>query len=398
MKQKKDVCFLCQYFYPEYVSSATLPFDTAKALVENGFTVGALCGYPYEYYDKKIVLEENVDGIEIKRLKYLKMKRASKIGRIINYFSFIVKAFLRVKHLKKYKAVVVYSNPPLMPWVANVAKKRYGCKIIFVAYDLYPEIALRTNSIKSKGLIKRIMDRINKKFYPNVDKVVALSNEMKEYLVQNRNIAEEKITVIPNWYKDEYESLCQTNQTEITKNLEGKQVVSYLGNMGTCQDIDTILKVAKKMESDLRFVFLFAGHGNKVDLVKSAISQGAKNIVYYDFLHGQDYLSVLKQTSYAVVSLEKDLCGLCVPSKTYAYMMYNKPIICIMDKKTDIAEDVINSESGVVVENGEVDKIIEHLLSQNKEPNIRERYLEKYTPHVTLGKYIDMVKEVLERE
>ena len=29
MKKKKDILFLCQYFYPEYVSSATLPFDTA---------------------------------------------------------------------------------------------------------------------------------------------------------------------------------------------------------------------------------------------------------------------------------------------------------------------------------------------------------------------------------
>ena len=29
---KKDILFLCQFFYPEYISSAVLPFDTAKAL------------------------------------------------------------------------------------------------------------------------------------------------------------------------------------------------------------------------------------------------------------------------------------------------------------------------------------------------------------------------------
>ena len=31
---KKDILFLCQFFYPEYISSAKLPFDLANALVE----------------------------------------------------------------------------------------------------------------------------------------------------------------------------------------------------------------------------------------------------------------------------------------------------------------------------------------------------------------------------
>ena len=48
MKEKKDILFLLQYFYPEYVSSATLPFDTASKLSDDGFSVDVLCGYPYE--------------------------------------------------------------------------------------------------------------------------------------------------------------------------------------------------------------------------------------------------------------------------------------------------------------------------------------------------------------
>ena len=46
---KRDILFLCQFFYPEYNSSATLPFDTASYLAQNGYSVGALCGYPREY-------------------------------------------------------------------------------------------------------------------------------------------------------------------------------------------------------------------------------------------------------------------------------------------------------------------------------------------------------------
>ena len=54
---KKDILFLCQYFYPEHNSSATLPFDTAKYLAAAGFSVDALVGYPKEYStDEKVPL------------------------------------------------------------------------------------------------------------------------------------------------------------------------------------------------------------------------------------------------------------------------------------------------------------------------------------------------------
>ena len=53
MKKNKDILFLLQFFYPEYISSATLPFDTATKLAEEGFSVDVLCGYPHEYTDEE---------------------------------------------------------------------------------------------------------------------------------------------------------------------------------------------------------------------------------------------------------------------------------------------------------------------------------------------------------
>ena len=46
---------MCQYFYPEYVSSATLPTELAEDLIEKGLSVDILCGYPKEYYEGKEV-------------------------------------------------------------------------------------------------------------------------------------------------------------------------------------------------------------------------------------------------------------------------------------------------------------------------------------------------------
>ena len=93
MRQKKDILFLCQFFYPEHNSSATLPFDTAKYLAAHGFTVDALCGYPKEYSDQAHVpLREEKDGVNIQRIRYIQLGRVSKLGRLINYFSFTASA------------------------------------------------------------------------------------------------------------------------------------------------------------------------------------------------------------------------------------------------------------------------------------------------------------------
>ena len=89
MKKKKDILFACQFFYPEYISSAQLPFDTAKALKAAGYSVDVLCGYPREYLDGSgIPVRETVEGIHIRRLKYIQMDRSGFLGRIVNYFSF----------------------------------------------------------------------------------------------------------------------------------------------------------------------------------------------------------------------------------------------------------------------------------------------------------------------
>ena len=84
-KMKRDILFLCQFFYPEYNSSATLPFDTASYLAQNGYSVGALCGYPREYNTSgEVPVREMKDGVSIHRLHYMQLSRHSKIGRLIN--------------------------------------------------------------------------------------------------------------------------------------------------------------------------------------------------------------------------------------------------------------------------------------------------------------------------
>ena len=402
MKKSRDILFLCQFFYPEYISSAQLPFDTVCALTDAGFTVDVLCGYPHEYLDgKDIPLKEEINGIHIRRLKYIQTGRAGFLGRLINYFSFTFMVLLHLVSIARYKAVVVYSNPPILPWIASWAKVLFGTKLMFVSYDLYPEVATVTNTLREGNIICRLMNHINKCVFRRADSVVALSSEMKEFILKNREIPAEKVTVIPNWYEDRGEPCRDLTDNRFRDATAGKYVVSYFGNMGTMQDMDTILGAIRELMEDDIF-FLFAGHGNKMEKLKHIVSEeGISNIVIHDFLHGKDFQDALAISDCALVSLEKGATGLCVPSKTYSYMMQGIPLLAIMDE-SDIVRD-IEAGAGIWVRNGESAQMAETIRQLKKDPEkqktmrqtCRRIYLENYTTEICTNKYVTLFRSLL---
>ena len=171
------------------------------------------------------------------------------------------------------------------------------------------------------------------------DRVVALSSEQKNCILRTRNAVDELVTVIPNWYRDEG-GLRDREENRFRELTAGRFVVSYFGNMGTMQDMDTILGAIRALREEKDVFFLFAGHGNKMEKLREIIAQESiENVRIHSFLHGQDFQDALAVSDCALISLEKGATGLCVPSKTYSYMMQGIPLLAIMDE-CDIVRDI----------------------------------------------------------
>jgi len=403
MKKTRDILFLCQFFHPEYISSAQLPYDTVRALHAAGFTVDALCGYPHEYLDgKDIPVREEIDGVHIHRLKYIQTGRAGFLGRLINYFSFTFMVLLHLHEIARYRAVVVYSNPPILPWIASWAKMLFGTKLVFVSYDLYPEVATVTSTLREGNIICRLMNHINKCVFRRADSVVALSSEMKTFILNHRPVSPERVTVIPNWYRDKGQRREISEDNRFRETVAGRFVVSYFGNMGTMQDMDTILGAIRLLQNDPQVYFLFAGHGNKMEKLKEIVAEEAlTNITIHDFLHGQDFEDALAVSDCALVSLEKGATGLCVPSKTYSYMMQGIPLLAIMDE-CDIVRD-IEKGAGAWVRNGEPEALARVIVQLRESPELQKNmrqtcrriYLENYTTELCTNKYVTLFRQLL---
>lgn len=402
---KRDILFLGQFFYPDHNSSATLPFDTARYLASQGYTVDALVGYPKEYAEGAAPLRETVEGIGIRRVRYLQLRRTGKLGRLINYFSLTFRMLLHARILKNYRCVFVFSNPPVLPVVPNLAKRRWGTKFIFVAYDIYPEVAYASGSLQATGAISRVMRRINHALYQSVDCVVALTDEMRSFLLSHRpELSPERVVTIANWAHEKR----LTPDAEAYARFgyaEGQFVVSYFGNMGICQDMETLLHAAKLLKDDPRVRFLIVGHGGKTEAVQAFLAEhNLRNVQLLGFLTGKDFEQAVAVSSCAVVSLEKGLIGTCAPSKYYSYLQGGMPVLAVVERESYLAKEVAREDIGRAVEIGNAESLRDAILFLAEHPDERRAmagragklYDERYAYEVAMEQYLRLVKRVLE--
>lgn len=403
--KKKDILFLSQYFYPDRNSSATIPYDTAVALQKSGFTVGALVGYPGEYSEARGIPErETVSGIEIRRLRYSQRSRVGRLGRLWNFFSFTANALAHLLVLRSFHSVIVYPDPPILPLVPLMANFLFGTKLIFVCYDVYPEIAEITGAVSNQGMISRVMKWINRSLYRRADAVVALTDEMRNYLLQNRpELTQDRIVTISNWA---HETTAPVTEAAFHRfGFDSSQfVVAYFGNLGTCQDVEALMQAAEQLRDHSRVRFLIAGHGNKLPLVRERIArQGLDHVVVPGFLEGEAFLDAVAISSCFVISLEKGLNGLCAPSKYYSYLQGGSAILAVVEPDNYIAAELSEETIGFSSEPGDGAALSENILTLERDRDLcrvmgkraAELYQREYAAEKGQQKYVALFRQIL---
>ena len=395
---KKDVLLICQFYSPEYVTSAELASDTCRSLAASGLSVDVLCGYPGEYIGEgmsKVPARETVDGVNVKRIKYLRLSRKSVAGRLLNYFSFYFGVLLRIFSMKKYKVTAAYSNPPMVTNILNIAKKLFKVKTVFIAHDVYPEIAIKTGKTSENGIMAGKMRKINRKLSKNLDGVVCISHEMADFFVKERGIDPEKIATVPNWHRDLYDP-------SIDQGIEKPFRCGYFGNMGICQDMETIVSAIEK-DAGSGVEYVFAGHGTKAPDIEKRLSS-MNNVKFHGFLRGTEFTDELAACDVCVVSLEEGLGGLCAPSKVYSYYMMGKPVIAVTDEK-DIACDLEKYDCGIIVKNGDAEGFLSAVkklagdrdLCSKMGRNARRCFEENYTEAICCGEIGTFFRKLAEK-
>ena len=403
------ILLLTQWFDPEPTFKG-LAF--AKELIKQGHEVEVLTGFPnypqgklYDGYKLKLFQRENIDGVSVLRVPLYASHDNSAFKRVLNYASFAVSATLYGIFLTK-KADVIYAyHPPLTVDMAALLIKLFRrIPIVLDIQDMWPDTLKATGMIGNEKLLN-IVDILCKVVYRYADHIVVLSPGFKQ-LLEKRNVAASKISVIYNWCDESSLNLVSEISAENQQILDNKFNVVFAGNMGKAQSLDTVIEVAKQLKNESRIQFVFVGQGTETQRLKQICEDSQiDNVKFIPQMPMQKVGAILRKADVLLVYLRNDpLFEITIPSKTQASMAIGKPII--MGVSGDASNLMKEADCGVVVipENSESLKtgILElYHLEKNKAEKLANNAKIFYQNNLSITsgvkKFIDIFKKVSQK-
>ena len=360
------ILIITQYFYPENFKVN----DFAIGMKERGHEVVILTGLPnypggrifkgYGYFKR---LEDEYKGLRVVRSWLIPRGNSSGLRLFINYMSFTLLSPIwgLLKLRGKFDIIFVHEPSPIFIGIpALFMKWRFKAPVFLWILDLWPESLSAAGNIKHPIFLKPTGWAV-KFIYKHTDKLLMASKAYRKS-IKSFGVADDKLEYFPNWAENHFRPL--TNSDFEYKGLlpDGFKIM-FAGNIGECQDFQSILNAADKLReySDIKLVII--GDGRKSQWLKDEIARRKLDDKFsvlgsFPLETMSDFFS---HADAMLVSLKKEaIFELTVPAKLQAYMACGKPILTMLDGEgSRIVEE---AQAGYVCASGDAEGLAGNIL------------------------------------
>ena len=257
------IIYLHQYFNTNNMPGSTRSLELSKKLVENGHDVFLITSKRDDHQLQKNGWTKE-DGINVYWTPVSYSNKMSYLKRIFSFFLFSIKS---LKVALSLDADIIYatSTPLTIAIPAIIYSKMKSKPMVFEVRDLWPEIPIAVGALNSP-FTKFLALWLEKLAYKNSKKIIALSNGMKEGII-NKGYPANKITVITNLSNTRaYEEIDRVENSVIridnySPQLSDKLVI-YTGAFGHVNDVKYLIKIAGALKNiNNKIKFILAGEG-----------------------------------------------------------------------------------------------------------------------------------------
>ena len=383
-----DVLVVSQYITPDYFEMLKKAFPTGTHFIVhagNSLKVGA---------NIQLVRSPEHDPRSL----------GSRVKCWLQFLHHMQKWTKKNKNLK-FDLIYTTSNPPINSYIGvQILKKTFNAPLIYMNWDIYPQIIEETYNNIAVKLICGLWHKMNCYIYPKIDKVITIGDRVAKSINDclDKKIDIAVIPITPNLEKLKPIPKGKNNFLEMT-NLKNKFIVLYSGKMGYGHNIQLILDAAKILESARNIKFVFIGHGPGGKLVEKYIEENGKNVSLYPLQPEEMFRYSIACGDIGIVSQEKKLSHLFMPSKTYDLMATGTGIIGISNGDDDLSNLIEKKKIGFCITSNRAeeiaDKIKELYLNPDKAELLGKRARkvieEEYSEAMLIKKYREVLNEVM---
>lgn len=365
------VVILSQYFYPDIASTGVFLTELAEDLVREGFEVAVATAQPTYHTRLTMPAEEDYRDIRITRLPALRLSKDRLLGKLLNGLSFAVSLFFYIWRRVPASATLFFvSNPPYIPALGLWFRKTRGQRYVYLIHDVYPDIAVALGYLRPHSGLTRLWERLNLGVLRHAAAVIVLGEAMEEVIHRKAPACDGRLHVIHNWADADFVRPLAKADNPFARehDLLDRFVLQYSGNIGRFQDLESIIEAADLLRED-PVLFLFIGEGGKKARLQEMCRQkGLENVRFLPYVPREILPNSLTSADAALVSMEKETVGLCVPSKLYGILASGVPVLAISDPESEVARIIRRFECGDCVPPRRPDLLAERVRALRADP------------------------------
>lgn len=351
---KKNLLIYAHYYIPDVASTGQLMKELAEGMLDE-FNITVICTVPSytgvieEKYKTQKYYKENINGVELIRIRvpeFTKSNKKSRIKNIISYFFGAIGATLKVG---KQDYIFSISQPPILGGLLGVIGKwMKHAKYIYNIQDFNPEQTIAVQYSKNK-IIQKILMVLDKFSCRRSNLIITVGRDLVETVkkrFRGKNLP--KTVLINNWIDEKQIYPLEENNEEIMEfkkkyHLENKFIIMYSGNIGLYYDLENIFQVIEKIKPGTKtndnreVVFAFVGSGSVLEnLQKYKTEKNMDNVVFIPYQKKEDLIYSLNAANIHWCINAKRIKGVSCPSKYYGIAAVAKPILGVLEKGTEV--------------------------------------------------------------
>ena len=405
------VIFPFSYYYPEQCAGIFVVDDLMHRLAAEG--------------DESVIYvptpTRNVrEGVEWKRKEVhcddkMVVKRFRMYGEgknpLLRALRYCFCELVYLHHLlcDKYDVAFIDSTPPIQGLKLPIVRLFRKCPVVYNAQDLFPDTLSGTGLAKKGGLLWKIGSWVARVTFNNTDKIIAISEDIKRTLVEEKGIPADKVVVVYNWVdSDAVVPIAKEENPlfeEFGLNREKFHVV-YAGNLGNAQNINIVVDAAARLRDNENVEFVVFGSGGLESDIRARIeTEGLKNLRLLPLQPVERVKYVYSLGDVCLVSCKEGLGGSAMPSKTWSILSCGRPVLANFDEG-ELQMILTKNELGVFTKAGDLEGFVSAIEELAADPEAcakmgargRQFILDNLTKDAGTSKYAEVLREVAKQK